>query len=102
MDIQVAALIGLIFAVLIVGIKTQRGAWPGSPGWQYQRVFSAGFGGLLFSVAGLIGWDLKYSHGWFEGTKWTDAPIWWQVAFGTVLLLLAGYWARRVPRRVTR
>jgi hypothetical protein len=102
MDMQVVALIGLILAVVIVDIRTQSRAWPGRPGWQYQRVFSAGFGGLLFFVAGLIGWDLKYSHGWFEGTRWTDAPIWWQVAFGTVLLLLAGYWARRVPRRVTR
>jgi hypothetical protein len=102
MDIQVAALIGLILAVMVVGIKTQSRAWPGNPGWQYQRVFSVGFGGLLFFIAGLIGWDLSHSHGWFEGTTWTDAPIWWQVALGSVLLLLAGYWARRVPPRATR
>jgi hypothetical protein len=102
MDIQVVALLGLILAVLIGGTRTQRHQWPGRPGWQYQRVFSVGFGGLLFFVAGLIGWDLKYSHGWFEGTKWTDAPIWWQVALGTALLLLAGFWARRVPTRATR
>jgi len=80
----------------------QRRAWPGRPGWQYHRVFSFGFGGLLFFVAGLIGWDLNYSRGWFEATTWTDAPIWWQVALGTALLLLAGFWARRVPTRVTR
>ena len=102
MDVQLIALMGLIVAVLIVGVKTQRRGWPGHPGWQYHRVFSVGFGGLLFFVAGLIGWDLSHSHGWFQGTKWVEAPIWWQVAFGTVLLLFAGYWARRVPRRVTR
>jgi len=102
MDTQAVTLMGLILAVLIVGVTTQSRGWPGPPGWQYQRVFSVGFGGLLLFVTGLIGYDLKYSHGWFQGTKWTDAPIWWQVAFGTVLLLLAGYWARRVPRRVTR
>ena len=101
MDVQLIALIGLILAVLVVGVNTQRHQWPGSPGWQYQRVFSVGFAGLLFFVAGLIGWDLKYSRGWFEGTKLVDAPIWWQVAFGSALLLLAGYWARRVPPRTT-
>jgi hypothetical protein len=45
------------------------------------------------------GWDLKYSHGWFEGTKWVDGPTWWQVGLGTGLLLLAGFWARQVPPR---
>ena len=102
MDLQAVALLALIVAVLIAGFRKQRHQWPGSPGWQYQRVLSVGFGGLLFFVAGLIGWDLKYSHGWFQGTKWVDAPIWWQVALGSALLLLAGYWARRVPRRVAR
>jgi len=102
MELQPLTLIALIVGVLIAGVRAQRHQWPGSPGWQYQRVFSVGFGGLLFFVAGLIGWDLKYSHGWFQGTKWVAAPIWWQVALGTVLLLLAGFWARRVPPRVTR
>ena len=102
MDLQAVWLIGLIVAALVVGTRAQRHQWPGRPGWQYQRVFSVGFGGLLLFIAGLIGWDLKYSHGWFQGTKWVDAPIWWQVALGTLLLLLAGYWARRVPPRVVR
>jgi protein-S-isoprenylcysteine O-methyltransferase Ste14 len=102
MDIQAVALIGLVLAVLVAGIRTHRHQWPGRPGWQYQRVFSVGFGGLLFLVAGLIGWDLKHSHGWFQGTKWVEAPIWWQVALGTGLVLLAMFWARRVPPRVAR
>jgi hypothetical protein len=102
MDIQLVIWIGLSLAVLVLMLKTQPRAWSVSPGWQYRRVFSAGFGGLLFFVAGLIGWDLSHSHGWFEGTKWTDAPIWWQVALGAALLFLAAYWARRVPRQVAR
>ena len=102
MDFQAIALLVLILAVLVMGARNQRHQWPGRPGWQYQRVFSVGFGGLLLFIAGVVGWDLKYSHGWFQGIKWVDAPIWWQVALGSVLLLLAGYWARRVPPRVVR
>jgi len=96
-DYQLIALIGVVLAVLVVSTRLHSRSWPGRPGWQYQRVFSVGFGGLLFLVAGLIGWDLKYSHGWFQGTKWVDAPIWWEVILGSGLLLLAGFWARRVP-----
>ena len=39
---------------------------------------------------------------WFQGTTWVDGPIWWQVGLGTGLVLLAGFWARRVPTRLTR
>ena len=67
----------------------------------YQRFFSVGFFGLLLLVAGLIGWDLRSSSGWFNGTKWVDGPVWSQAAVGAALLLLAGFWARRVrPRHV--
>ena len=97
MDYQLPVLIGLVIATLLVATRQHGRSWPGRPGWQYQRVFSVGFAGLLFFVAGLIGWDLKYSHGWFQGTRWVAGPIWWQVGLGTGLLMLAGVWARRVP-----
>jgi len=102
MDYELIALIGLVVAALVISTRRHSRSWPGRPGWQYQRVFSVGFGGLLFLVAGLIGWDLTYSHGWFQGTRWVDSPVWWQVTLGTGLLLLAGYWARRVPPVVRR
>ena len=97
MDFQLVALIALIVGVLIVATRLHSRSWPGRPGWQYQRVFSVGFAGLLFLVAGLIGWDLKHSHGWFQGTNWVDGPIWPQVGLGVGLLALAIFWARRVP-----
>jgi hypothetical protein len=97
MDVQLLGLIALIVGVLIVGTTQHRRASPGRPGWQYQRVFSVGFAGLLFFVSGVIGWDLSHSHGWFRGTKWVDRPVWWQIGLGTGLLLLAVVWARRVP-----
>jgi hypothetical protein len=87
MDSSLLGLGGVIVVALII-----------RPGWQYQRVFSVGFFGLLFLVAGLIGWDLRGSSGWFNGAKWVDGPVWSQVAVGAAMLLLAGFWARRVPR----
>ncbi len=97
MDYQFIVLIGLVVAALVVSTRLHHRSWPRRPGWQYQRVFSVGFGGLFLLLAGLFGWDLRYSHGWFQGTRWVDGPVWWQVALGTGLLLLAGHWARRVP-----
>jgi hypothetical protein len=100
MDYQLITLIGVMVATVLVGIRTN--IWsPTRPGYEYQRVFSAAAAGLLFLIAGLIGWDLSYSHGWFQGTKWVDGPVWWQIGLGVAFLALAGVWARRVPPRPT-
>jgi protein-S-isoprenylcysteine O-methyltransferase Ste14 len=101
-DYQLIALIAAIVVVVVVATTFHSRAWPGRPGWQYQRVFSVGFAGLLFFIAGLIGWDLRYSHGWFQGTKWLDDPVWLQIGVGAGLLALAGFWARRVPSDASR
>jgi hypothetical protein len=66
---------------------------------QHQRVLSVGFFGLLLLIAGLIGWDLRRSGGWFNGATWIDGPVWSQTAIGAAMLLLAGFWARRLPPR---
>ena len=66
MDYQLLALIALIIAVVIAATRQHSRSWPGRPGWQYQRVFSVGFAGLLFFVSGVIGWDLSHSHGLFQ------------------------------------
>ena len=97
MGYELVALIGMMLATIAIGVKLRFWSWPARPGREYQRVFSAAAAGLLFLVAGLVGWDLSSSHGWFQGTRWVDGPIWWQVGMGTALLLLASYWARRVP-----
>ena len=99
MDYSLLALIGVIVVALCISTSLHSRSWPGRPGWQYQRVFSVGFFGLLFLVAGLVGWDLRGSSGWFNGAKWVDGPVWSQAAVGATMLLLAGVWARRVPPR---
>jgi hypothetical protein len=104
MDYWLLALIGMIVAAMIISTRLHSRSWPGRPGWQYQRVFSVGFLGLVLLVSGLIGWDVRHSGGWFNGAKWVDGPVWSQAAIGAALVLLAGFWARRVPPRaaVTR
>ena len=103
MDFQLVLLIGVIVVGLGVAIKKQM--WtipvPGRPGYEYQRVFSAGGAGLFFLVAGLIGWTMSRHDAFVAGTHWQDGPIWWQVGVGVALLLLAVFWARRVPSRPT-
>ena len=99
MDYQAILLIGAIVVGLVVAVKHQMWTVPvgGRPGHAYQRVISAVIFGLFFFVSGLIGWDLSSSHEWFQGTKWVAGPVWWQVGLGAGLLLLAGFWVRRVP-----
>ena len=104
MDYQLVVLIGMLLAVVVVAIKNDMWAFPraGRPGYEYQRVIAAGVFGLLLFVSGLVGWDLSHSRGWFQGTKWVEGPVWWQVGLGSGLLLLAGFWFRRVPPHRTR
>jgi hypothetical protein len=68
---------------------------------EYARVFSALVGGGFLLVTGTIGYDVRHLHGFFRGGKWVAAPIWWQIALGTGLLILAAYLARRLPHRWT-
>ena len=100
MDYSLLMLIGVIVVALIISTTLHSRSWPGRPGWQYQRVFSVGFFGLLLLIAGLMGWDLRGSSGWFNGAKWVDGPVWSQSAVGAAMLLLAGFWARRVTSRL--
>ena len=100
MDYSLLALIGVIVVALIISTRLHSRSWPGRPGWQYQRVFSVGFVGPLFLGPALIGWDLRGSSGWFNGAKWVDGPVWSQAAVGAAMLLLAGFWARKVPARL--
>jgi hypothetical protein len=95
-DYSLIVLVGMIVGTLFISAKLNSREWPGRPGYEYQRVFSLGAIGLLFTVAGVIGWDLSDSHGWFQGTKWVNGPVWWQVGLGVAALALSVLFARRV------
>ena len=102
MDYSLIALIGVIIVTVVLSTRHHSSTWPGRPGNQYQRVITAAVVGLWFTVAGAIGWDLSHVRGFFEGTKWVEGPIWWQLGSGLALLALAVWLARRVPPSATR
>jgi hypothetical protein len=102
MDYTLVGLLALIAATVVISTRLHKRSWPGRPGYQYQRVFSVGAFGLWLTIAGLIGWDVSHVHGFFQGTKWVDGLIWWQIAFGAALLTLAVFLARRVPTPASR
>ncbi len=62
-------------------------------------MFSALAAGAYLVVTGVIGLDISYQRGTFQGTKWVDGPVWWQIALGAGLLLLALFLSRRLPSR---
>jgi hypothetical protein len=102
MDYSLIALISVMVAAVFAAHTWSSRGWSGRPGSEYHRVFSTAAVGLLFTVAGTIGWDLSHSHGWFQGTTWGDGPIWWQVGLGVTFLALSVVFARRVPARNTQ
>jgi hypothetical protein len=59
-------------------------------------MFTAVLVGGFLVVTGAIGWNISYLHGFFQGGKWEDGPIWWQIALGAGALLLGVHWARRL------
>lgn len=96
------ALVGVLLVSALVSNRYHSRTWSGRPGYQYQRVITVGVFGLWLTVAGAIGLDLSHVHGFFQGTRWVDGPIWWQVGIGVVLLAVAVFLARRVPPHATR
>ena len=97
MDYTFIGLLALIVGTLVLSIRFNRRTWSGHPGYQYQRVISIGAFGLWLTIAGVIGWDVSHVRGFFQGTKWVDGFIWWQIAFGAALLTLAVFLALRIP-----
>jgi hypothetical protein len=102
MDYMLIALIGVIALAAVIGTRNHDRTRSGRPGYQYQRVITVTLLGLWLTVAGAIGWDVSHVHGFFQGTKWVDGPVWWQLEIGIALLALAVFLARRVPSDATR
>ena len=97
MDYSLVALLALIALVILFSTRQHRRTWSGRPGFQYQRVITLGIAGVWLTGAGAIGWNVTH-----RGIKWADAPIWWQVGLGIVLIACAVFLARRVPPDATR
>jgi hypothetical protein len=59
-------------------------------------MFSAFAAGAFLEVTGFIGWDVRSLHGFFQGGRWRDGPIFWQIALGAGLLWLGVHWFRQL------
>jgi hypothetical protein len=59
-------------------------------------MFSALAAGAFLTVSGAIGYDVRYMHGFFQGGRWVDGRMWWQITLGVGLLLLGAYWSQRL------
>jgi len=87
-----------ILIVIIIGAAWQaflyrlsgRRAW--DPLW---LAFSTTAGALVFVVAGAIGYRLDRHDRFVAHTAWAGAIIWWQVAVGGGLALMAWFFWRR-------
>lgn len=99
MNVELATLVAMLVGVLVLGVR-QYAVWRARPGYLYQRMISFAAVGLLCLVAGLSGWDLSHSRGWFRGARQAEAIVWWQVTLGLALLVVAGIYAHRVTSRV--
>ena len=65
------------------------------PSPQYARVFTALAAGGYLVITGVIGYDVFHRRA--GAGRWVDATLWWQIALGLALLLLAGFLIRRLP-----
>ena len=66
---------------------------------EYARVFTALAAGGYLLVTGIIGYDVRALRGLAQGGRWVEAPVWWQLALGSGLLVLAAFLIRRLPHR---
>jgi hypothetical protein len=63
------------------------------PGNSLQMAFTTTAVGVLFMVAGVMGYSLDRHERFVSGATWKDHVIWWEIAVGAVALLIAvGFW----------
>lgn len=51
--------------------------------------------GTLFLVAGAIGLTIGKSNWSVVRGTWSDGVVWWEIGYGIVALIVAGYFWRR-------
>lgn len=80
-----------IGTMLVLAARLQQ-PWGKTP---LQAAFSTTLFGLLFVIAGSIGYTIKKSN-WFIVTgSWSEDVVWWEVRLGLVLLGFAVFFWRK-------
>jgi hypothetical protein len=96
---------GLFIAVVVAWFWRTNYWFGSSPTARRMRrplpmAFSATAASMLFLVSGMAGWRLSKEARSVAGTAWSDSVVWWQVAVGLALLVLAAYLFRRGVRDI--
>jgi uncharacterized membrane protein (UPF0136 family) len=60
-----------------------------------HAAFSTTAFGLLFLVAGSIGYTIKKSNWSFISGTWSDGVVWWEIVYGVIALVFAAYFWRK-------
>ena len=60
-----------------------------------SAAFSTTAFGLLFLIAGAFGYEIKMSNWSFVAGEWASGPVWWEIWFGIISLVLAVYFWRK-------
>jgi hypothetical protein len=63
--------------------------------------FTATAFGIIFLVAGAMGLTIGKSNWSIVRGTWSDAVVWWEIAYGVIALLFAGYFWRKGLRMET-
>ena len=80
----------LVFAAILVVAHRLRPKYR-----PLHAAFSTTTFGLLFLVAGSIGYTIKKSNWSIISGTWSDGVVWWEIVYGAIALVFAAYFWRK-------
>jgi multisubunit Na+/H+ antiporter MnhG subunit len=80
----------IILAVILVACHRWRPKYR-----PLHAAFSATTFGIVFLVAGTIGYTIKKSNWTLVSGTWSDGVVWWEIVYGVVALVFAVYFWRK-------
>jgi hypothetical protein len=84
-------LVGLLIltAILVISARFRPKPHP------LHAAFSTTMFGILFLVAGTIGFTIRKNNWSLISGTWSDGVVWWEIVYGVVALVFAAYFWRQ-------